>query len=246
MSQICGLWLNDVAALATEAICLSVAIQFTQNFLGVEPESGQVCKFVKELRPDLLGVCTAGIEAPCKLVEVGAHLAALGKQGGNSGQGFFSAASNDNSALDLCTVQRTADEGGQGEMKEFCSTFEFQFFAFRHSELDDVRFVVRRVVVLGIARGRLNIRFGHCTSCLFDNSSVKLCKHDTPFHSCRKARMMSRVWGWTAFAKRSAAMKAPVGLLSGSAVLRKQDGGALPRQALPQQDHFGNADALKK
>ena len=53
-------------------------------------------------------------------------------------------------------------------------------------------------------------------------------------------------FGVTAFAKRSAAMKAPVGLLSGSAVLRKQDGGALPRQALPQQDHFGNADALQK
>ena len=29
MSQICGLWLNNAAALATEAICLSVAIQFT-------------------------------------------------------------------------------------------------------------------------------------------------------------------------------------------------------------------------
>ena len=43
-----------------------------------------------------------------------------------------------------------------------------------------MRFVVRRVVVLGIARGRLNIRFGQCTSCLFDNSSVKLCKHDPP------------------------------------------------------------------
>ena len=42
------------------------------------------------------------------------------------------------------------------------------------------------------------------------------------------------------------AMKAPVGLLSGRAVLRKQDGGALPRQALPQQDHFGNAGALQK
>jgi hypothetical protein len=53
---------------------------------------------------------------------------------------------------------------------------EFHLFSFRHSELDDVRFVVRRVVMLGIARGRLNIRFGHCTSCLFDNSSVKLCK----------------------------------------------------------------------
>ena len=50
-------------------------------------------------------------------------------------------------------------------------------------ESDDVRFVVRRVVVLGIARDRLNIRFGHCTSCLFDNSSVKLCKarHAVPF-----------------------------------------------------------------
>ena len=124
MSQICGLWLNDVAALATEAICLSVAIQFTQNFLGVEPESGQVCKFVKELRPDLLGVCTAGIEAPCKLVEVGAHLAALGKQGGNSGQGFFSATSNDDRFLDLDVVDGTADESGEGEIQEFASEFQ--------------------------------------------------------------------------------------------------------------------------
>ena len=55
-----------------------------------------------------------------------------------------------------------------------------------------------------------------------------------------------RVWGGTAFAKRSEAMKAPVGLLSGSAVLRKQDGGALPRQALPQQEHFGNSQELEK
>ena len=103
---------------------MSVAIQFTQNFLGVEPESGQVCKFVKELRPDLLGVCTAGIEAPCKLVEVGAHLAALGKQGGNSGQGFFSAACNDNSALDFRIVKCVADKGGKGEIQEFASEFQ--------------------------------------------------------------------------------------------------------------------------
>ena len=34
-----------------------------------------------------------------------------------------------------------------------------------------------------------------------------------------------------AFAKCSGAMKAPVGLLSDRAVLRQQDGGALPRQA---------------
>ena len=96
-----------------------------------------------------------------------------------------------------------------------------------------MRFVVRRVVVLGIARGWLNIRFGHCTSCLFDNSSVKLCKHDTPFHSCRKARIMSRVWGWTAFAQRSAAMKAPVGLLSGSAVCDSRWRGVALTSAAP-------------
>ena len=159
---------------------MSVAIQFTQNFLGAEPECGQVCKFVKDFRSNLLGVCTAGVEVPCKLVEVGAHLAALSKQGGNGGQGFFSAVGNDDCFLDLDIVDGTADKSGEGEIQEFCSTFEFQFFIFRYPELDDVRFDVRRVVVLGIARGRLNIRFGHCTSCLFDSSSVKLCKHDTP------------------------------------------------------------------
>ena len=37
--------------------------------------------------------------------------------------------------------------------------------------------------------------------------------------------------GKFAFVKRSEAMKAPVGLLSNKAVLRKQDGGASPRQA---------------
>ena len=43
---------------------------------------------------------------------------------------------------------------------------------------------------------------------------------------------MSRVWGWTAFAKRSAAMKAPVGLLSGSAVLRSKMGGIAPTSSV--------------
>ena len=119
----------------------------------------------------------------CKLVAVGARLDALSKQGGNSGQGFFAAAGNDDHFLNLNVVDGAADKSGEGEIQEFCSTFEFQFFIFRYTELDDVRFVVRRVVMLGIARGRLNIRFGHCTSCLFDNSSVKLCKtrHAVPF-----------------------------------------------------------------
>jgi len=124
MSQICGLWLNNTAALATEAICLSVAIQFTQNFLSVQPKCGQVCKFVKNFRSYLLGVRTARIEVPCKLVEVGAHLAALGKQGGNSGQGFFAAACNDDCFLDLDVVDGAADESGEGEIQEFASEFQ--------------------------------------------------------------------------------------------------------------------------
>ena len=161
MSQICGLWLNNAAALATEAICLSVAIQFTQNFLGMEPKCSQVCKFVKEFRPDQLGVCTAGIEVPCKLVEVAAHLVALGKQGGNGGQSFFATTGNDDRFLDLDVVNGTADEGGQGEMKEFCCALEFHLFSFRHTELDDVRFVVRRVVAVGRAGFRFDIRFVH-------------------------------------------------------------------------------------
>ena len=115
MSQICGLWLNNAAALATEAICLSVAIQFTQNFLGVEPECSQVCKFVKDFRPQVFGVCAAGVEVTCKLVEVGAHPAALGKQSGNSGQGFFSAAGNDDCFLDLDVVDGAADKSGESK-----------------------------------------------------------------------------------------------------------------------------------
>ena len=103
---------------------MSVAIQFTQNFLGVEPKCGQVCKFVKDFRPDLLGVCTAGIEVPCKLVEVSAHPAALGKQGGNGSQGFFATTGNDDRFLDLDVVNGSADESGEGEIQEFASEFQ--------------------------------------------------------------------------------------------------------------------------
>ena len=95
---------------------MSVAIQFTQNFLGVQPECGQVCKFVKEFRSYLLGVRTARIEMPCKLVEIAAHFAALSKKGGNSGQSFFATAGNDDRFLDLDVVDGTADESGEGEI----------------------------------------------------------------------------------------------------------------------------------
>ena len=38
---------------------------------------------------------------------------------------------------------------------------KFSFFNFRHSELDDVRFVVRCVVAVGRAGIRFDIRFVH-------------------------------------------------------------------------------------
>ena len=44
---------------------------------------------------------------------------------------------------------------------------------------------------------------------------------------------MSRVWGGTAFAKRSGAMKAPVGLLSGSTVCDSRWRGVAPTSATP-------------
>ena len=103
---------------------MSVAIQFTQNFLGAEPECSQVCKFVKDFRSYLLGVRTAGIEVPCKLVQVAAHLAALGKQGGNGVQCFFAAAGNDDRFLDLDVVDGAADKSGEGEIQEFASEFQ--------------------------------------------------------------------------------------------------------------------------
>ena len=103
---------------------MSVAIQFTQNFLGVQPECSQICKFVKEFRSYLLGVRTARIEVPCKLVQVAAYLAALGKQGGKGGQVFFSAACDNNSAFDLRIVKCAANESRHREIQEFASEFQ--------------------------------------------------------------------------------------------------------------------------
>ena len=54
-----------------------------------------------------------------------------------------------------------------------------------------------------------------------------------------------RVWGGTAFAKRSEAMKAPVGLFKRQRGLRQQMEGIAPTST-PQQEHFGNSQALEK
>ena len=201
----------------------------------MEPEGGQVCKFVKDFRSDLLGVRTARIEAPCKLVEVGAHPAALGKQGGNGGQSFFATTGNDDCFLDLNVVDGAADKSGEGEMKEFCCALEFHLFSFRHSELDDVRFVVWRVVVLRIARNRLNIRFGHCTSCLFDNSSVKLCKHDTPLLFAPSGANHEQGLGWDRVCEAQRSNESPSGAFKRQRGLRQQMEGRCPDKRYPNK-----------
>ena len=83
-------------------------------------------------------------------------------------------------------------------------------------------FVVRRVVVLGIAKGRLNIRFGHCTSCLFDNSSVKLCKarHAVPFVPLGTNDEQGLGWDRVCEAQRS--NKSPSGAFKWQRGLRQQ------------------------
>ena len=60
----------------------------------------------------------------CKLVQISAHPATLGKQNGNGSQGLFAAACNDDCFLDFNVVDGTADERGEGEIQEFASEFQ--------------------------------------------------------------------------------------------------------------------------
>ena len=211
----------------------------------MQPKCSQVCKFVKEFRSDLLGVRTAGIEVSCKLVQISAHPAALGKQGGNGGQSFFATTGNDDCFLDLNVVDGAADKSGEGEMKEFCCALEFHLFSFRHSELDDVRFVVRRVVVLRIARNRLNIRFGHCTSCLFDNSSAKLCKHDTPLLFAPSGANYEQGLGWDRVCEAQRSNESPSGAFKRQRGLRQQMEGRCPDKRYPNKITWKTRKSLR-
>ena len=109
-------------------------------------------------------------------------------------------------------------------------------------------------MVFGIARGRLNIRFGHCTSCLFDNSSVKLCKHDTPLLFAPSGANHEQGLGKGHGCE---AMKAPVGLSSGSAVCDSRWRGLAPTSSVEfvtesvkvykvRQDGFANFIVIKR
>ena len=77
-----------------------VAIQFTDRFLGIQPEGREGRQFGQELGPKLLCIPAAGVEVPGQLVEVAADLAALFQQTGEDVQCVLSAASNKNCVLD--------------------------------------------------------------------------------------------------------------------------------------------------
>ena len=106
-----------------------VAIQFTNRFFGFQPKVRECGQFLQNLRPELLGVFAAGVEVPCKLVEVASHLAALGRQGGKRRQCILAALRHHNGVLDVYAVQDTADEFGLGEVEFFAGVCDPQFFS---------------------------------------------------------------------------------------------------------------------
>ena len=96
-----------------------VAIQFTDRFFGFQPKVRECGQFLQNLRPELLGVFAAGVEVPCKLVEVASHLAALGRQGSKRCQCILAALRHHDGVLDVHAVQDAADEFGLGEVEFF-------------------------------------------------------------------------------------------------------------------------------
>ena len=89
--------------------------------------------------------------------------------------------------------------------------------------------------MLGFARGRLNIRFGHCTSCLFDNSSVKLCKHDTPLLFAPSGANHEQGLGWDRVCEAQRSNKSPSGAFKRQRGLRQQMEGRCPDKRYPNK-----------
>ena len=108
-----------------------------------------------------------------------------------------------------------------------------------------MRFVVRRVVVLGIARNRLNIRFGHCTSCLFDNSSVKLCKHDTPLLFAPSGANHEQGLGWDRVCAAQRSNESPSGAFKRQRGLRQQMEGRCPDKRYPNKITWKTRKSLR-
>ena len=124
-----------------------VAIQFTNRFFSFQPKVRECGQFLQNLRPELLGVFAARVEMPCKLVEVAAYLAALGRQGSKRRQYILAALRHHNGVLDVHAVQDAADEFGLGEVEFFAGLCDPQFFFCGHSDFDDVCLSFSRRVI---------------------------------------------------------------------------------------------------
>ena len=115
----------------------------------------------------------------------------------------------------------------------------------KKNSLLSICFVVRRVVVLRIARNRLNIRFGHCTSCLFDNSSVKLCKHDTPLLFALLGANHEQGLGWDRVCEAQRSNESPSGAFKRQRGLRQQMEGRCPDKRYPNKITWKTRKSLR-
>ena len=81
----------------------------------------------------------------------------------------------------------------------------------------------------------MNIRFGHCTSCLFDNSSVKLCKHDTPLLFAPSGANHEQGLGWDRVCEAQRSNESPSGAFKRQRGLRQQMEGRCPDKRYPNK-----------
>ena len=88
-----------------------VAIQFSDRFLGIQPEGSEGRQFCQKLSAKLLCVPAAGVEMAGQLVEIAADLAALSQQGRENVQGILSASCDNDGVLDRFLQQRLTNEG---------------------------------------------------------------------------------------------------------------------------------------
>ena len=137
-----------------------VAIQFTNRFLGIQPEIRECGQFLQNFCPELLGVFAAGVEVSCELVEIAPYPAALDKQGGDRFQRVLTALRDHYGVPDIHTEENAADECGLGEVEFFAAVLNAQLFFCGHSEFDDVCLSRRVAAVLSCVSVR-TFHFSH-------------------------------------------------------------------------------------
>ena len=91
----------------------------------------------------------------------------------------------------------------------------------------------------------MNIRFGHCTSCLFDNSSVELCKHDTPLLFAPSGANYEQGLGWDRVCEAQRSNESPSGAFKRQRGLRQQMEGRCPDKRYPNKITWKTRKSLR-